>query len=93
MKYIKTLAVAAMALTVSMSSCDMGDFGDINVNPNKPGEAYTDMLYTYSAQWVRNFTMNSSSYVLYCGTAALPKHFCVPSFPLQAHPLFQKPLH
>ena len=62
MKYIKTLAVAAMALTASMSSCDMGDFGDINVNPNKPGEAYTDMLYTYSAQWVRNFTMNSSSY-------------------------------
>ena len=60
MKYIKTLAVAAMALTASMSSCDMGDFGDINVNPNKPGEAYTDMLYTYSAQWVRNFSMNSS---------------------------------
>ena len=62
MKYIKSLAVAAMALTASMSSCDMGDFGDININPNKPGEAYTDMLYTYSAQWVRGFTMNSSSY-------------------------------
>lgn len=62
MKYIKSLAVAAMALTATMSSCDMGDFGDINANPNKPSEAYTDMLYTYSAQWVRGFTMNSSSY-------------------------------
>ena len=62
MKYIKSLAVAAMALTATMSSCDMGDFGDINANPNKPSEAYTDMLFTYSAQWVRGFTMNSSSY-------------------------------
>ena len=62
MKYIKSLAVAAMALTATMSSCDMGDFGDININPTKPGEAYTDMLYTYSAQWVRGFTMNSSGY-------------------------------
>ena len=62
MKYIKSLAVAAMALTATMSSCDMGDFGNINANPNKPSEAYTDMLYTYSAQWVRGFTMNSSSY-------------------------------
>ena len=62
MKYFKSLALAALAFTTSLSSCDMGDFGDINVNPNKPGEAYTDMLYTYSAQWVRGFTMNSSSY-------------------------------
>lgn len=62
MKYIKSLAVAAMALTATMSSCDMGDFGDINANPNKPSEAYTDMLFTYSAQWVRGFTMNSSGY-------------------------------
>ena len=62
MKYIKSLAVAAMALTATMSSCDMDDFGSINENPNKPAEAYTDMLYTYSAQWVRGFTMNSSSY-------------------------------
>ena len=60
MKYIKSLAVAALAF--GATSCDMGDFGDINVNPNKPAEAYTDMLYTYSAQWVRGFTMNSSSY-------------------------------
>ena len=62
MKYIKSLAVAAMALTATMSSCDMGDFGNINANPNKPSEAYTDMLFTYSAQWVRGFTMNSSGY-------------------------------
>ena len=62
MKYIKSLAVAAMALTATMSSCDMGDFGTINENPNKPATAYTSMLYTYSAQWVRGFTMNSSGY-------------------------------
>ena len=62
MKYIKSLAVAALAFTTSLTSCDMGDFGDINLNPNKPSIAYTDMLYTFSAQWVRGFTMNSSSY-------------------------------
>ena len=59
MKYIKSLAVAALAFAAT--SCDMGDFGDINRNPNKPSIAYTDMLYTFSAQWVRGFTMNSSS--------------------------------
>ena len=62
MKHIKSLALAAMALTATMSSCDMGDFGNINANPNKPATAYTSMLYTYSAQEVRGFTMNSSSY-------------------------------
>ena len=60
MKYIKSLAVAALALAAT--SCDMGDFGDINANPNKPSTAYTNMLFTYSAQWVRNFTMNGSTY-------------------------------
>ena len=60
MKYIKSLAIAALAFAAT--SCDMGDFGDINANPNKPSTAYTDMLYTYSAQWVRGFTMNSSDY-------------------------------
>ena len=44
MKYIKSLAFAAMALTATMSSCDMGDFDDINVNPNKPATAYTSMV-------------------------------------------------
>ena len=62
MKYIKSLAIAALAFTTSFSSCDMGDFGDININPNNPSTAYTSMLYTFSAQWVRNFAMNSNSY-------------------------------
>ena len=62
MKHIKSLALAAMALTATMSSCDMGDFGDINVNPNKPATAYTSMLYTYSAQEVRTFSINSTGY-------------------------------
>ena len=62
MKYIKSLAIAALACTTSFSSCDMGDFGDINTNPNNPSTAYTSMLYTFSAQWVRNFAMNSNSY-------------------------------
>ena len=62
MKYIKSLAVAALALTTSMSSCDMGDFGDINVDPTLPGEGYTSMMFTYTARSTRNFIMNSSSY-------------------------------
>ena len=62
MKYIKSLAVAALALTTSMSSCDMGDFGDINVDPTLPAEGYTSMMFTYTARSTRNFIMNSSSY-------------------------------
>ena len=39
MKYIKSLAIAALAFTTSFSSCDMGDFCDININPNNPSTA------------------------------------------------------
>ena len=62
MKYIKSLAVAALALTTSMTSCDMGDFGNINVDPTLPSQGYTSMMFTYTARATRNFTMNSSSY-------------------------------
>ena len=62
MKYIKSLAIAALAFTTSLTSCDMGDFGDINTNPNQPSTAYTSMLYTFSAQWVQNFAMNATDY-------------------------------
>ena len=62
MKYIKSLAVAALALTTSMTSCDMGDFGNINVDPTLPSQGYTSMMFTYAARGTRNFTMNSSSY-------------------------------
>ena len=62
MKYFKSLAIAALALTTSMTSCDMDDFGNINVNPNKPSEAYTSMLFTYTARASRLFIMVSSGY-------------------------------
>lgn len=62
MKYIKTLAIAFAISASMLTGCDMGDFGDLNVSPNKPGEAYTSMLFTYSARYVRSFTMNSYDY-------------------------------
>lgn len=54
--------MTACTLVAVMTSCDMGDFGDLNVNPNKPSEAYTSMLFTYSARNVRSFTMNAKDY-------------------------------
>ena len=62
MKYIKSLIAASIAVATTFTSCDMGDFGDLNVNPNKPSEPYTSMLFTYSAREVRNFTMNAYDY-------------------------------
>ncbi|MCD8293345.1 MAG: SusD/RagB family nutrient-binding outer membrane lipoprotein [Prevotellaceae bacterium] len=62
MKHIKTMIAAFAALAMVATSCNMGDFDDLNVNPNKPGVAYTSMLFTYSAQYVSRFTMNSSSF-------------------------------
>lgn len=62
MKYMKTLAIASVVSAATLAGCDMGDFGDLNVNPGKPGEAYTSMLFTFSARNVRGFTMNSDSY-------------------------------
>lgn len=61
MKHIKSI-VAALAFTTVFAGCDMGDFGDLNVDPNSPSEPYTSMLFTFSARYVRYFTMNSYSY-------------------------------
>ncbi|MGM9760413.1 MAG: SusD/RagB family nutrient-binding outer membrane lipoprotein [Parabacteroides sp.] len=59
MKYIKSI-LASLVLAATLSACD--DFDDINVDPNKPSEAYTSMMFTFSARYVRYFTMNSYSY-------------------------------
>ena len=48
MKKISSVLASAALLTVVVSSCNFGDFGDINKNPNKPSEAQTDMLFTYA---------------------------------------------
>jgi hypothetical protein len=63
MKYIKNLAIATTLLaSVSLASCDMSDFGDLNVSPNKPSEAYTSMMFTFSARYVRYNVMTAYSY-------------------------------
>ena len=48
-------ALAALLLAATVTSCDMDDFGEINQNPNRPSVAYTSMLFTYSATYLRNF--------------------------------------
>lgn len=60
MNYKKIIAIASAAFLTLTTSC--GDFDDINVNPNQPNDAYTSMMFTYSARYVRNFTMNSYEY-------------------------------
>lgn len=60
MNYKKILAIASVAFAALFPSC--GDFDDLNVDPTRPGEAYTSMLFTFSARYVRSFTMNSYSY-------------------------------
>jgi hypothetical protein len=63
MKYIKNLAIATTLLaSVSLASCDMGDFGNLNVSPNKPAEPYTSMMFTFSARYVRYNVMTAASY-------------------------------
>ncbi|MDR0961962.1 MAG: SusD/RagB family nutrient-binding outer membrane lipoprotein [Mediterranea sp.] len=58
MKYITTI-IATVFLLTPLTGC-MGEFGDINYNPNKPQEAYTSMLFTASAKYVPDFIMNST---------------------------------
>lgn len=62
MKYIKSFIVASVAVATGLTSCDMGDFDNLNVDPNKPAEPHTSMLFTYSAKYVRSFTMNDHTY-------------------------------
>lgn len=59
MKYIKSI-LASVIFATALTSCS--DFDDLNVDPNKPSQPYTSMMFTYSARNVRNFTMNSYSY-------------------------------
>ena len=61
MNYIKSILLSA-AVALGAAGCDMGDFGDINVNPNKPSVAPTSSLFVGSARYVRTFVMTSSSY-------------------------------
>ena len=61
MKHIQKV-FASLALGAALVSCNMGDFGDINISPNNPSEGYTSMLFTYSARQVRVFTMNAETY-------------------------------
>ena len=61
MNYIKSVAALCVAVAF-LTGCDPGDFGDLNVNPNRPSEAYTSMLFTRSCTYIRYFTMTSSSY-------------------------------
>lgn len=63
MKYIKSIVASlVLASSVLMTSCDPADFGDINISPNSPSEAYTSMLFTGAARYTRYFIMTSSSY-------------------------------
>lgn len=62
MKKISSVLASAALLTVVVSSCNFGDFGDINKNPNKPSEAQTDMLFTYACRYTYNFSLNSYYY-------------------------------
>lgn len=59
MKYIKSI-LASVIFATALTSCS--DFDDLNVDPNKPSQPYTSMMFTYSARNVRNFTMNSYDY-------------------------------
>ena len=61
MKHIQNI-FASLALGAALVSCNMGDFGDINITPNSPSESPTSMLFTYSARQVRVFTMNATTY-------------------------------
>lgn len=54
-------ALAALLLITTVTSCDMDDFGDINLTPNNPSTAPTSMLFVESAMYVRNFTWGGSA--------------------------------
>lgn len=59
---LKSTLVALAVGSLAVTSCDFGDFGDINISPNSPSQPNTGMFFTYAARYVRNFNMNSSTY-------------------------------
>ena len=62
MRNIKALLATSALGAVLLTGCSLGDFGDINKNPNRPSEAQTDMFFTYACTYTYNFTLNSYYY-------------------------------
>lgn len=61
MKIMKKSIIAALVFAASLTSCNFSDFGDINISPNSPGTAYTNLLFTNACFTVRNF-ISADSY-------------------------------
>ena len=58
---INKILLTAAACAVTLSSCDVTDFGDINKSPNSPSTAFTEYLFTYACQYVPYFVLGSST--------------------------------
>lgn len=62
MKNLKTIIVAMATAVVVFSGCEkMRDFGDINVDPNKPSTEFTNYLFTYACKYVPYFSLGSAT--------------------------------
>ena len=59
MRNIKALLATSALGAVLLTGCSLGDFGDINKNPNRPSEAQTDMFFTYACKYTYDFTLNN----------------------------------
>lgn len=62
MKNIYRSIVTLFAAAAVVASCDMGEFGDINISPNSPSTPYTNMLFTNACMRVPSFVLNANSY-------------------------------
>ena len=64
MRIFRKSILAALAVAATLTSCNPGDFGDINLSPNSPSTPYTDMLFTQACFSQRGF-ITSTSYDLW----------------------------
>lgn len=62
MKNILRSMIAVAATATMVSSCNFGEFGDINVSPNSPTIPYTNMFFTNACLRVPSFVCNSNSF-------------------------------
>ncbi|MBO4340821.1 MAG: SusD/RagB family nutrient-binding outer membrane lipoprotein [Bacteroidales bacterium] len=62
MKNISKIFLAvAIAFSMMFQACNPADFGDINVDPNKPSTPYTNYMFTYACNYIPWFVLGDAT--------------------------------
>ena len=60
MKKIYAILTSVLVAGLFVTSCNVKDFGDINLDPNKPSTPFTTYFFTQSCKYVQEFVLRNA---------------------------------